>query len=114
MKLKDLSKKLISSLKDMRKLFFGKKELQLQEVVPNIEPPPRRPVDTSVIRFRLKAQGWRLHEIPIRKNSPIPEERVISRWKLVAERNGKSVEAGGRTIDEAISNIGKALGVIAN
>lgn len=70
-------------------------------------------MDTNAIRTRITTQGWKLLELPIKKNSPIPEERVVARWKLVATKGGKSIEVGGATIDEAMRNVGQLLGVVA-
>lgn len=74
--------------------------------------PKRRIVDNEAIRGRIQAQGWRLLEIPIKKNTPNKDERVVARWKIVASRGEKSIEVGGATIEEALANIGKTLGVI--
>jgi hypothetical protein len=69
-------------------------------------------VDNESIRARINAQGWKLLEIPIKKNDPNNNKRIVVRWKIVASKGEKSLEVGGSTIDEAMKNIGMALGVI--
>jgi hypothetical protein len=85
------------------KRFFGKKQQQPLAYPHNRI---RRIVDTNSIRARLKGQGWRLVELPIRK------EQTVQQWKVIAVRGDQSVEMYGKTIDEAVSAIGKNLGVI--
>jgi hypothetical protein len=89
---------------------WGKKT----EPVPPEPPKPvtRRKVDTNTIRTRLSTLGWKLREIPIRRNSPDSNQRVVLLWKVIAVKGEKSVEVGGPTIDEAMKTIGKTLGVI--
>ncbi len=70
-------------------------------------------VDNDSIRARLKAQGWNLLEIPIRKRNPDSGELQISRWKIVATKGERSYEVGGPTIDEALTSVGISLGVIS-
>ena len=70
-------------------------------------------MDTQGIRTRIDSLGWRIREIPIRKSSPIPEERQIVSYRLIAGRGDRSVEVSGPTIDEAFKTLGKTLGVIA-
>jgi len=81
--------------------------------LPNIEKPQRRKVDNDAIRCRIKAQGWNLLELPVRKNHPDSRQQIIVRWKIIASRGDKSLEVGGLTIDEALKNVGETLGVIA-
>lgn len=69
-------------------------------------------MDNDAIRARIKAQGWNLLEVPIKRNTPNKNERVVARWKVVASRGEKSLEVGGTTIDEALRNVGQTLGVI--
>lgn len=63
-------------------------------------------MDTNSIRARLQTLGWRLVELPIRK------EQTVAQWKIVAVRGDKSYETYGPTLDEAMSAIGRNLGVI--
>jgi len=70
-------------------------------------------MEPNIVRQRLNAQGWQIRELPIRKNDPDPEKQVIARWKLVAIKGEKSYEVSGKTIEEAMENLGKILGVIA-
>jgi hypothetical protein len=81
---------------------------------PPPEPPKpiRRKVDTNIIRTRITTLGWRLREIPIKKSHPVPEERKVIQWKLIAIKGDKSIEVNGPTIDETMKSIGKLLGVI--
>ena len=70
-------------------------------------------MDNNAIRARLNAQGWKLLEIPIKKRDPKTKITKVLKWKIVATRVTKSIEVSGDTIDEALKNIGKILGVIA-
>lgn len=69
-------------------------------------------METKSIRARIKSLGWQVRELPIRKSSPIPEERIVASWKLIAARGEKTIEIGGGTIDEAFRNLGETLGAI--
>ena len=73
----------------------------------------RRKMDTNTIRARIQGLGWKLLELPVKKNHPDPALRTVSRWKVVATRGENSCEVSGTTIDEAIKNIGMTLGAIA-
>ena len=64
-------------------------------------------MDSNSIRTRVQSLGWHLHELPRRSGESV-------NWKIVAVKGEKSVEVGGETFDEAMKNIGKTLGVIAN
>lgn len=75
--------------------------------------PVRRNVDTPAIRARISTQGWKLREIPIKRNHPDAAQRTILQWKIIAVKGDKSIEVGGKTIDDAMKTIGKTLGVIA-
>jgi hypothetical protein len=70
-------------------------------------------MEPNIIRQRLQAQGWQIRELPIRKNDPDPQKQVVAKWKLVAIKDQKSYEVGGATIEEAMENLGRLLGVIA-
>ncbi len=83
-----------------------------QEPVKTIEP-KRTKVDTPAIRARMATQGWKLLEVPIKRCSRIAEERQVIGWKIVGQKNGRSVEVSGTTLDEAIKTLGKTLGVIS-
>lgn len=74
----------------------------------------RRKVDTHSIKVRLANQGFRLKELPIRRNHPDTNERTILHWKVIAIKGEQSYEVVSPSLEEAINNIGKSLGVIAN
>jgi hypothetical protein len=57
--------------------------------------------------------GWKLLEIPVKRNHPDVNERKILMWKLVASKGWRSFEVSGLTIDEAMRNMGMILGVIS-
>lgn len=80
--------------------------------LPEIPQPQRRTVDTQGIRTRITSQGWRVREIPIRKSSPDPNERLVVSYRLLAGRGDRSIEVSGPTIDEAFKTLGETLGVI--
>lgn len=84
----------------------------IKEVEPEPPKAPRRKVDTATIRTRITSQGWKLREIPIKRNHPDPTQRKVIQWKMIAIKGDKSIELGGPTIDEAMKNIGITLGVI--
>lgn len=64
-------------------------------------------MDIETIRTRLKTQGWKIREIPIRKQD------TIVRWKLIATKGEKSYDVGGTTLQDAMEMLGKTLGAIA-
>lgn len=70
-------------------------------------------MDTNAIRERLKAQGWSVRELPIRKCNPDVKQQTIGRWKLIAIKGEKTLDVEGPTLDEAMKNLGATLGVIA-
>lgn len=70
-------------------------------------------MDNEAIRARIKAQGWNLLEVPIKQRDQKTNKPFIARWKIVATKNQKSIEVGGKNIEEALNNIGKTLGVIS-
>lgn len=65
------------------------------------------------IRSRIKSQGWKLLEIPIKQRDKKTKELFVSSWKIIATKNQRSIEVGGKNIGEALNNIGKTLGVIS-
>lgn len=67
---------------------------------------------TEQIRARLHGLGWSLYERPICHSNPDPAKRSISEWKLRANNAERSYEITGPTLDEAMQNLGKLLGVI--
>lgn len=72
----------------------------------------RRNVDTNTIRARIKGLGWRVLEVPIKRNNPDPSLRTILKWKVVATKGESSCEVTGQTIDDAIKNLGMTLGAV--
>jgi hypothetical protein len=80
----------------------------------NLQPPPpaRRIVTTEQIRARLNGLGWNVLERPVCHAHPDPAKRSISQWKLMASKGERSCEVAGTTLDEAMQNLGKILGVI--
>jgi len=74
----------------------------------------RRNVDANTIKNRLASLGFQVKEIPIRRNHPNEAERKILHWKVIAVRGEQSYEMVSPNLDEAIKNMGKSLGVIAN
>jgi hypothetical protein len=73
----------------------------------------RKKVDNESIRLRIESLGWKLIEIPIKSKDPKNKKTFISKWKIIASRNDKSLEVGGKDINEALKNIGITLGVIS-
>ena len=63
-------------------------------------------MDIDSIRARLKGLGWQVLELPIKK------QNTIARWKVVASKGERSLEAGGQSLEEALNNVGRNLGVI--
>ena len=76
----------------------------------------RRTVDTDVntIKNRLANLGFQVKEIPIRRNHPDVDQRTVLHWKVIAVKGEQSYEMVAPNLDEAIKNMGKSLGVIAN
>ena len=69
-------------------------------------------MDIETIRKRLKHLGWFIKEIPVRKASLDPEQRIVANWRVIAIKNERSFEVTGKTLDEAIKKIGISLGVV--
>lgn len=67
----------------------------------------RRKVDTESIKARLTGLGWSVNEFPVRSG------QEIRQWKVVAVKNDHSYQVTGKTLDEAIKNIGLTLGVVS-
>lgn len=55
--------------------------------------------------------GWKTLELPVRRTDENGNQTII-RWKLLGSRGERSIEVGGITLDEAMSNLGISLGVI--
>lgn len=91
--------------------FFKKIWRKNKVIVPDHNKLRKKKVDNETIRARISTQGWKLLEIPIKKNNN--NQTIVARWKIIASKEGKSIEVGGQTIEEALINIGKSLGVIA-
>ena len=70
-------------------------------------------MDSNSIRARIQGLGWKMLEVPVKRNHPDPSQRSVLKWKIVATKGEQSCETSGTTIDEALKNIGLALGVIA-
>jgi hypothetical protein len=85
---------------DWLKKFFRKK--------PPAPLTKRKIVDTESVRTRMSKQGWSLKELLIRR-----KDASKNQWKVIAFKGFQSVEATGATIDDAIQNVGKLLGVIS-
>lgn len=68
----------------------------------------RRKVDSATIKARLTGLGWSVNELPIRSG------QEIRQWKVVAVKNDHSYQVTGKTLDEAIKNIGLTLGVVSD
>lgn len=64
-------------------------------------------MEPDIVRDRLKAQGWKVIEIPVHKNNE------IVKWKLIAVKGEKSYDVYGKTIEETMLNLGKVLGVVS-
>ncbi len=63
-------------------------------------------MNSDSIKARLKGLGWSVSEFPVRSG------QTIRQWKIVAIKNDQSYEVSGKTLDEAIKNIGLILGVV--
>ena len=79
---------------------------------PTTTQPIRRYVDTSSIRIRILRLGWDLKEIPVKRLDQKTKLRLVNHWKITAFKGTKSIESVGTTIDDAMHNIGRSLGVI--
>lgn len=90
----------------------------LKRLVNWLQPKPKikpkgKSVDSSAIKTRIETQGWKIIEIPIKKNDPDPSKRLITQWKFIATKGDKSIEVRGGDKDSAWQNLGSVLGVIA-
>ena len=87
-----------------------------RKAIQNLEHPhnrTRKTVDINSIRARIATQGWKLLEVPMKKNNPDPALRTILKWRVVASKGERTCEVTGKTIEDAIKNLGETLGVIA-
>lgn len=63
--------------------------------------------DVTTLREKLKSAGWSVREFPVRSND------IVKSWKLVAAKGQKSITIGGETLDGALLNLAKAVGVVS-
>ena len=75
-------------------------------------PGTRLNVDADVIRTRLQNLGWNVKELPIREKFAGGGAHKVIMWKLVAIKGDKSFEVAGKTLPEAMTNLGRSLGVV--
>ena len=64
--------------------------------------------DVVTLRTKLQSAGWKVRELPIRSND------VVKSWKIVAAKGDRSITIGGTTLDEALHNLARTVGVVAN
>ena len=76
------------------------------------EHPIRRTVDTNTIRTRLSHLGWAVKELPIRQKHAGAGPHEVVMWKLIAIKGERSLEVSGRSLDEAMLNLGQSMGVV--
>lgn len=69
-------------------------------------------MDINSIRARIQTQGWRILEVPMKKSNPDPALRTVLKWRVVATKGERTCEVTGKTIEDAINNLGMTLGVI--
>lgn len=92
------------------KKLFGRKTQENVGIHPHNR--IRIKMDTDSIKARILGLGWQIREIPVKKSSPDARERKILYYKVVALKGERSLEATGKTLDEAVGTIGAQLGVI--
>lgn len=64
--------------------------------------------DVVDLRNKLRGAGWAVRELPIRSNDEVKS------WKIVAAKKDRTITMGGKTLDEALHNLARSLGVVAN
>lgn len=64
--------------------------------------------DVITLRQKLQGAGWQVRELPVRSND------IVKSWKIIAAKGQKSITIGGTTLDEALHNLARAVGVVAN
>jgi len=69
-------------------------------------------MDADVIRTRLANLGWNVKELPIREKFAGSGAHKVIMWKLVAIKGDRSFEVAGKTLPEAMTNLGRSLGVV--
>lgn len=84
----------------------------LRKSYPHEQIPGRRKVDTNTIRTRISNLGWDVKELPIRSKHAGAGPHEIIMWKLIAVRGERSLEISGKSLEEAMANLGQSMGVI--
>lgn len=62
------------------------------------------------LRNKIQGAGWTLKELPIRSGGP--EGAKIRAWKMIAIKANRSIDLTGLTLDEAMTNVARTLGLI--
>lgn len=62
------------------------------------------------LRAKIEKNGWTLKELPIRTGGS--ESAEIRAWKMIAIRGDRSLTLEGKTLENAITAMSKALGII--
>jgi hypothetical protein len=64
--------------------------------------------DVVTLRTKLKSAGWNVRELPVRSND------IVKSWKIIAAKGERTITIGGTTLDEALHNLARTVGVVAN
>lgn len=96
---------MINIFKYLFKITFDKKTIKQEKII--------KKVSNESIRNRIKTQGWKILEIPIKTKNKKTLQTEISRYKIIVSKGEKSFEVSGKNIDDALKNIGCLLGVIS-
>lgn len=62
------------------------------------------------LRERANKSGWTIRELPIRTGGSGNAE--IRAWKMIAIKGDRSLTLEGKTLEQGLENVCKALGLI--
>lgn len=60
------------------------------------------------LRTKIHTAGWALRELPIRRGGSAD----IRAWKMIAIKGERSLTLDGLTLNEAVFNMAKTLGLV--
>jgi hypothetical protein len=62
------------------------------------------------IEARLACIGWKTRQLPVSGGGL--SDRKIIRWKVIGFKGDKTIQVEGKTLEEAMNNLGRILGLV--